>query len=72
MVALTLYSLQPVVSNVLRVLRMDRVDTDTLMGYAEARSREIAPRFKDMFLDHTASPYRPYHPQPQEQTAWPS
>jgi hypothetical protein len=43
------------------VLRMDRCDTDELIGLARSRSRELMPNFKAMFAGHHVLPYQPLH-----------
>jgi predicted acylesterase/phospholipase RssA len=40
-----------------KILRLDGVTTDELMGRAEAESREISGRFKQMFADHQGTPH---------------
>jgi patatin-like phospholipase/acyl hydrolase len=43
------------------VLRMDRCDTDELIGLAESRSRDLMPVFNAKFASHRASAYQPLH-----------
>lgn len=56
--------------NVLRIdaavptgaLKLDKVDSDYLIGLASHVSRDGAPEFYRKFLEHRASPYIPHHP----------
>lgn len=56
--------------NVLRIdpavptgaLKLDKVDSDYLIGLASHVSRDVAPAFYQKFLEHNASPYIPHHP----------
>jgi uncharacterized protein len=43
------------------VLRMDRCDTDKLIGLAYSRSRDVVPYFYGMFASHQAPDYLPLH-----------
>ncbi len=42
-------------------LNLDRVDADSLIGLADHVSRMQSPDFKDMFVDHLAPTYMPWH-----------
>ncbi len=44
------------------VLKMDRCDTDELIGLARSQSRDLMPYFKDKFAGHQAPAYKPLHP----------
>ena len=44
-----------------KLLRLDGVSPDELMGRAEQESRFISDEVKRIFLDHRAGPYTPFH-----------
>lgn len=50
--------LDPVVPD--RLLRLDRVDVDDVLGWASGESRRLAPIVRATFFDHTPSPYTPH------------
>jgi patatin-like phospholipase/acyl hydrolase len=40
-----------------KLLRLDGINTGELLGRAEDESREIAPRFRTLFMNHQATPH---------------
>lgn len=42
-----------------KLLRLDRVDADDVLGWAASESRKLAPLVAERFLDHRPTPYIP-------------
>lgn len=42
-----------------KLLRLDRVDTDDVIGWAASESRKLSPTIRTRFLEHRPSPYTP-------------
>ena len=42
-----------------KLLRLDRVDADDVLGWAASESRKLAPLVRERFLDHQPTPYTP-------------
>lgn len=43
------------------LFELDKLSTDALMSKAAHCSRQLAPHFEKMFLNHTPTPYQPYY-----------
>jgi hypothetical protein len=48
------------------VFALDHVDADELIGRAAHESRNVSPRFTELFRDYRAPEFTPYYPQTME------
>jgi hypothetical protein len=49
-----------------KLLRLDRVNADDILGWAASESRKLAPLLAERFLDHRPTPYIPLIPRLEE------